>query len=116
MDYEKILAGLVRVGTVMDVDETKRMVRVKYQGEGITSGWLYVLQHLGGDLCIEPDGQHSHSVHDTYTGGGSSSAVSSHNHTGSHIGYWMPKINDRVLALYLPIWNGDGFVVGGISQ
>ncbi len=28
---------------------------------------------------------------------------------------WMPKINDVVLCLYLPVWNGDGFVVGVIE-
>lgn len=28
--------------------------------------------------------------------------------------YWMPRINDTVLCVYLPIWNGDGFVVGGV--
>jgi len=25
----------------------------------------------------------------------------------------MPKVNDRVLCLYLPIFNGDGIVLGG---
>lgn len=27
---------------------------------------------------------------------------------------WMPKIDDRVLCLYLPIRNGDGFIIGKI--
>lgn len=25
---------------------------------------------------------------------------------------WMPKINDAVVVLYLPVFNGDGFVLG----
>ena len=45
MDLEKILAGLVRVGTVTDVDNVKHMARVKFQGESFTSGWLYVLDN-----------------------------------------------------------------------
>lgn len=26
---------------------------------------------------------------------------------------WTPAINNRVLCLYLPVFNGDGFVLGG---
>lgn len=29
-------------------------------------------------------------------------------------GAWMPKVNDTVLILYLPVFNGDGFVLGVI--
>lgn len=25
---------------------------------------------------------------------------------------WMPSINDTVLCLYVPVFNGDGFVLG----
>ena len=28
---------------------------------------------------------------------------------------WMPNINDVVLCLYIPVWNGDGFIVGVIQ-
>lgn len=27
---------------------------------------------------------------------------------------WVPAINDTVLCLYLPVENGDGFVIGGL--
>lgn len=27
-------------------------------------------------------------------------------------GTWMPKINDVAVVLYLPVFNGDGFVLG----
>ena len=30
-------------------------------------------------------------------------------------GLWTPRINDTVLTLYLPVFNGDGFVVGKIG-
>ena len=70
---EQILAGLVRCGFVTDVDNDKHMARVKYEGEGITSGWLYVLNNR------------------------------------------RLEINDSVLVLYLPVFNADGFVLGGVG-
>lgn len=116
MDFEKILTGLVRVGTVTNIDAGKRMARVKFQGEDMTSGWLYVVQHFAADMFIIPDAKHNHPVHDTYTGGGTSEDYPAHNHLpGSYLTYWMPKINDTVLVLYLPVWNGDGFILGGIG-
>ena len=27
---------------------------------------------------------------------------------------WIPAINERVLVLYIPVFNGDGFVLGGL--
>jgi len=27
---------------------------------------------------------------------------------------WMPKVDDRVLVLYLPVFDGDGFILGVI--
>lgn len=28
--------------------------------------------------------------------------------------YWMPSVNTTVLTLYLPVFNGDGFVLGAM--
>lgn len=25
---------------------------------------------------------------------------------------WMPKVNDIALVLYLPVWQGDGYILG----
>lgn len=25
---------------------------------------------------------------------------------------WMPKVNDIAVVLYLPVWQGDGFILG----
>lgn len=115
MEAEKILANLVRIGTVTVVDAGKRLARVKFQDAGITSGWLPVIQHYGADLYIEPDAKHTHDITDTYTGGGSAGMYPDHDHLpGSHVTYWMPKVNDTVLTLYLPVFNGDGFILGRI--
>ena len=41
------------------------------------------------------------------------SKTEGHAHEGSTT-YWMPAINDRVLVLYIPVFNGDGFILGAI--
>ncbi|NCE63017.1 hypothetical protein D1159_00120 [Pseudoflavonifractor sp. 524-17] len=30
-------------------------------------------------------------------------------------GSYMPKVNDRVLVLYFPVFNGDGVILGGVN-
>ena len=115
-ELRRCLLGLVRVGRVMDVDKAKRKVRVKFESEGFTSGWLYVIQHYAADMYIIPDAKHNHPVHDTYTGGGSVEDYPAHDHLpGSYLTYWMPKVNDTVLCLYIPTEDGtgDGYVLGG---
>lgn len=109
MDYEKILSGLVRVGIVTDVDNAKHMARVKYQGEDFTSGWLYVLNNKpfipGYNQAQETEAK----------GGGTGyAAYESHKHALT-INQWMPVVNSKVLVIYLPVFNSDGFIAGGIG-
>lgn len=112
-ETEKALENLVRVGKVTAVDNAKRRVRVKFEDTDLPSGWLQVLQHHGADLYIKPDAEHTHVISDTYTGGGSASTYPNHDHLpGSYVTYWMPRVNDIVLTLYLPVFNGDGYVLG----
>lgn len=109
MDFENILANLVRIGTVSSVDSSNRTARVVFKDMDIVSGWLPVLQHFGAGVYIRSDGSHTHELEDgdpTKTGG-------SHNHD-ANVAYWMPKVNDMVVVLYLPVFNGDGFILGGI--
>jgi len=114
MSNENILSRLVQVGTVTAINSGKRTARVKFQDTGITSGWLYVVQHYAANLYIEPDAEHTHKITDTFTGG-SADTFPNHDHLpGSHLTYWMPKVNDRVLVLYLPVDNSDGFILGGL--
>lgn len=115
MDSNEILSRLVQTGIVSAVDSSKRTARVILEETGHISGWLKVLQHYGANFYIEPDAGHTHDITDTYTGGGSASIFPNHDHLpGSHLTWWMPKVNDRVLILYLPVFNGDGFILGGI--
>lgn len=71
---EKMLANMVRVGTVSAVDAGERKARVLFPDTDQTSGWLYVMRQSAS---------------------------------------WMPKVNDKVLTIYIPVFNGDGFILGG---
>lgn len=106
-EQQNILSGLVQTGTVTAIDSAKRKARVKFKDTGIISGWLYVLQHYGADFYIEPDAKHTHEITDTFTAGGSAGEYPAHDHLpGSHLTYWMPKVNDRVLACIADIQRG----------
>ena len=74
----------------------------------MVSGWLAVLQRPQGAVSVIASGEHTHTT-DT----GSTGSAGSHTHAATS-SYWMPKINDTVVCLYLPVWNGDGFVLGGV--
>lgn len=108
MDVEKILSGLVRIGTVTDVDNGRRLARVKFEDTGMTSGWLAVLKN-------QPfiPGYNVPQRTEFESGGSGAAAFESHKHD-LVIKPWMPKVNDTVVALYLPVFNADGFVIGGI--
>lgn len=83
---ENYVQNMVRVGIVTDVDKNDRRVRVRFPNLNMTSGWLYVLQSPP-DVKIIID----------FT-----------------VTPWMPSVNDKVLCLYIPVFNGDGFVLGAI--
>lgn len=114
MSMESKLSRLVRIGTVSNVDDKKRQARVKFHDTGEPSGWLRVLQHYGAGVYVVPDAEHTHNISDTYTNGGSASTFPSHDHPGTHVTYWMPKMDDAVLVLYIPVADGDGYILGGV--
>jgi hypothetical protein len=105
---ENILKNLVRIGTVSTIDNTGKKARVIFQDKDMTSGWLFVLQHPGA-VNIEENGEHTHSL----SGGGSTDQNGDHGHDAA-AAPWMPAVNDTVLVLYIPIFNGDGFILGVI--
>ncbi len=106
------LEDIVRIGIVSDIDAGKRLARVHFPALDVPSDWLMVLQHPQAKLSIQPDGEHDHAV----TGSGLSltaGAVPDHSHPDSTLGFWMPKVGDKVLVLYIPVHEGDGFILGG---
>lgn len=108
MDWETILTRLVQVGTVTDVDNEKRKARVKFEDTDITSAWLYVPDNR----AYIPD--YDVPQRTEYEAGGSGDAAFENHKHDLIIKPWMPKINDTVVVLYLPVFNSDGFVLGRI--
>jgi len=80
---------MIQIGIITDTDTKQHKVRVKFKDTGLTSDWLCVLHNT--PLI-------------TVTDANSAIAVTP----------WMPKVNDSVLVIYLPVFNSDGFVIGGI--
>lgn len=90
---DEMLTNLVRVGTVTAVDRGGRRARVVF--DDMPSGWLYVLQHSGAVVDVKENGDPPHE-----------------HEAGVEV--WMPAVNQTVLALYLPVDDGDGFILGAI--
>ena len=110
MDVEKILTRLVRIGTITVTDPIKRVARVKFEDTGETSGLLYVL----ANRSYVPDYDVPQRT-EFEAGGSGDPAFASHKHD-LIIKPWMPKVNAVVLTLYLPVLDGDGFILGEIGE
>ena len=110
MDVEKILKRLVRIGTITVTDPIKRVARVKFEDTGETSGLLYVL----ANRSYVPDYDVPQRT-EFEAGGSGDPAFASHKHD-LIIKPWMPKVNAVVLTLYLPVLDGDGFILGEIGE
>ena len=108
-DIRNILERMVQVGKVHSVDNVNHRARVKFEMTGIMSGWLYVLDNRPAipDYDIPQQTE-------SKSGGAGDSAFEEHSHD-LVIRQWMPKVNDVVVCLYLPIRNSDGFILGGIK-
>lgn len=102
-----ILENLVRVGTVFAVDDAARKARVRFDDKGLTSGWLSVLK----SPPFIPSREESRTE---FAAGGSSDASYENHRHDLVIKPWMPSVNDTVLCLYVPTFNGDGYVLGAI--
>ena len=83
--YSDSLSGLVMEGIVTAV--SGRLARVKLPETGEISGWLTVRR--------------------------STPAVSVQG-TRAQVDPWTPAVNDRVLALFRPVENGEGYILGGL--
>ncbi len=101
MGWEK----MVRVGTVTDRDLGARKARVKFPDEDLPSGWLAVL--ASPPFIPAPGPQRTEAA----SGGSGYAAFASHTHN-LIIQPWMPEINDTVLVLYVPAFQGDGYILG----
>lgn len=84
---------LIQIGVVIAKDEKNRKVRVKFKDTDLISDWLCVLHHEPSVSVVDRTDEHGVAL---------------------VIIPWMPKVNDTVLVVYLPVFNSDGFVIGGI--
>lgn len=105
---EHILDNLVRVGKVTAVNNDKRIARCQFPDMDIISGWLTVLKNQP----FIPDYDAPQRT-EFEAGGSGDPAFANHKHDLT-IKPWMPKVGETVLVLYLPVFNSDGFVLGGI--
>ena len=118
-ELEKILYGLVRVGTVTDRQMDKRLARVWFPDLNMSSDWLPVLisqDVTPDDLPREYDDPQwtEFETEDKMPQEGETRYVP-HKHKILRKP-WMPKVGDEVLALYLPVLDADGFILGGIKR
>lgn len=100
---------IVREGTVTAVNNDKRIAKVWFDALGIQSDWLPVLitRDFIPDYDVPQRTQYE-------AGGSGDAAFASHKHD-LIIKPYMPKVNDKVLVLYFPIFNGDGVILGGVK-
>lgn len=110
---------MVRIGEVSSANYEERLVRVYYTELKMMSGWLKVIK---SPPFIVPDPPEAEVITDAYkdetnTGApacsGACGASCPHRHD-LRIVPWFPKIGDKVLCIYSPGFNEDGFVIGGI--
>ena len=110
------LDGLVRVGTVTDRQMDKRLVRVWFEDDAMSSGWLPVIisQDVTPDHEYDDPQWTEFETEDRVPQTGETRYVP-HKHKIIRKPY-MPKVGDEVLTVYLPVFNADGFVIGGIKR
>lgn len=114
--FSEVLGGLVRIGTVTHRRMEERRVRVWFEDDKMSSGWLPVIisQDVTPDHEYDDPQWTEFDTEDKEPQAGETRYVP-HKHKIIRKPY-MPKIGDEVLAVYLPVFNADGFVIGGIKR
>lgn len=90
----------LRIGRVSDVNESNCAVRVRFESEDMTSGWLKVLQTPHKIGSKSPCTVTLPSSGDTLSG---------------DVDAWMPTVGETVLCVYGGEWNSDGYVLGAVK-
>jgi hypothetical protein len=108
-DMGTVFSSFVRLGFVTDVNNDKRIARVKFEDLGYTSGWIPVL--INRDFIPDYDVPQRTEFE---AGGSGDPAFASHKHD-LIIKPYMPKKGEQVLCLYEPVRNGRGYILGGIQ-
>jgi len=111
-DMGTVFSGFFRMGFVTDVNNDKRIARVKFEDLGYTSDWLPVL--ISRDFI--PDYEDKVLPQRTeFEGGGNGDAAYERHKHDLIIKPYMPKTGEQVLCIYEPVRNGRGVILGGIQ-
>ena len=103
------IEDIVREGKVTAVDKDKRIAKVWFDALEIESDWMPVL--INRDFIPDYDVPQRTEFE---AGGSGDAAFEKHKHD-LIIKPYMPKVNDLVLVLYFPVFNGDGVILGGVK-
>jgi len=103
------VGDIVREGTVTAVDNNKRIAQVWFDALGIQSDWMPVL--ITRDFIPGYDVPQRTEFE---AGGSGDAAFEKHKHD-LIIKPYMPKVNEKVLVLYFPMFNADGVILGGVK-
>ena len=101
--------SIMQEGKVTAVDNDRRIAKVWFDALGIESDWLPVL--INRDFIPDYDGP-QRTEHEE--GGSGLPSFERHKHD-LIIKPYMPKVNEMVVALYFPVFNGDGVILGGVK-
>jgi len=108
-DMGTVFSGFFRLGFVTNVNNEKRIARVKFEDLGYTSDWLPVL--INRDFI---PGYDMEQRTEDRAGGSGYALFAGHNHN-LIIKPYMPKTGEQVLCIFEPVRNGRGFILGGIQ-
>lgn len=103
------IEDIARGGKVTAVNNEKRIAKVWFDDLEIESDWMPVL--ITRDFIPDYDVPQRTGFE---AGGSGDPAFASHKHD-LIIKPYMPKVNDLVLVLYFPVFNGDGVILGGVK-
>ena len=95
------------------VDDGRRIAKVWFDALGIESGWMPVLINCAAIPGGSGPQRTEFEAEDEVPQMGET-RYTPHRHR-LVISPWMPKVNDLVLVLYFPVFNGDGVILGGVQ-
>ncbi len=109
-DMGTVFSCFFRLGFVTDVNNDKRIARVKFEDLGYTSGWIPVL--INRDFIPDYDVPQRTEYK---SGGSGDSAYEKHEHP-LDIKPYMPKKGEQVLCIYEPASRADHRGLGGLGH
>lgn len=109
------IEDIAREGKVTAVNNDKRIAKVWFDALKIESDWMPVLINQDVIHYYPYDAeQWTEFEAEDKTPQAGETRYAPHRHK-LVIKPYMPKVNDMVLVLYFPVFNGDGVILGGVK-